>query len=161
MRALAFYLASVVAVNLLFTFVPMVELPWGDRWSVGSLLVGATFILRDHAQEAVGAGVWKASVVGALISALFNPGLALWSGVAFLVSELLDQLVYTALFGRPFHVRVRASHAVGVVVDSLIFLAGISQLTLTMLVVMLASKSVALFFVGRRRAATGVAVQIQ
>lgn len=63
-----------------------------------------------------------AILAGALLSAALNTSLALASGLAFLLSEMLDLLVYTPLQRRNLVGAVVASNLVGVVVDSLVFL---------------------------------------
>jgi uncharacterized PurR-regulated membrane protein YhhQ (DUF165 family) len=72
----------------------------GRAWSVGAMLVGAA------------------------VSYLVAPNLALASAVAFLLSETADLFVYTPLIrsGRIIWA-VMASSTVGLVVDSIVFLA--------------------------------------
>jgi uncharacterized PurR-regulated membrane protein YhhQ (DUF165 family) len=80
--------------------------------------------LRDLVQRRLGPA-WSvnAVVAGAALSAfLAPPELVIASGVAFLFSELADFLVYTPLQQRRFVLAVIASSAVGLVVDSLLFL---------------------------------------
>ena len=62
-------------------------------------------------------------ITGTLLSIVVSSGrLALASGVAFAVSESLDFAVYTPLERRGFARAVIASNAVGLVVDSVLFL---------------------------------------
>jgi uncharacterized PurR-regulated membrane protein YhhQ (DUF165 family) len=63
-----------------------------------------------------------AILTGAALSALVSPQFALASGVAFLASELLDMLVYTPIRRRNWAAAILASNAVGLVVDSALFL---------------------------------------
>jgi len=63
-----------------------------------------------------------AIVAGTLLSAGVSPRLALASGSAFLLSELVDFAVYTPLQRRRFVLAVVASGVVGSVVDSVVFL---------------------------------------
>jgi uncharacterized PurR-regulated membrane protein YhhQ (DUF165 family) len=60
--------------------------------------------------------------VGAGLSALVSPALAVASGVAFLVSEAADFAVYTPLRRRSWDAAVWASGLVGSLVDSVLFL---------------------------------------
>jgi uncharacterized PurR-regulated membrane protein YhhQ (DUF165 family) len=61
--------------------------------------------------------------VGAALSAAIAPAaLALASGIAFLMSEFADLAVYTPLARRRLVAAVAASGAVGLVVDSIVFL---------------------------------------
>jgi queuosine precursor transporter len=91
----------------------------------GVLWVGAALALRDMVQEALGRR-WAITgiLVGAALSWLVAaPGLALASGVAFLLSEAADFAAYTPL--RERHLRwqaVLASGAAGSLVDSAVFL---------------------------------------
>lgn len=88
------------------------------------LVVGLAFVLRDLVQRRLGFG-WAAGavVVGAGLSAfLAPPSLVIASGVAFLIAEMADLLVYTPLQRRRLVLAVFASSIVGLVVDSMIFL---------------------------------------
>lgn len=124
MIALLLYLASIVAANwAIVTFGP-VPVGFGLLAPAGVYFVGVTFTLRDVVQEQVGRrGVWGAVCAGALLSALINPALALASGAAFLLSESADMLVYTPLRRRNLVAAVLLSNTVGLVVDSVCFLA--------------------------------------
>ena len=64
-----------------------------------------------------------AIVAGAALSAVLSPQLALASGIAFLVSELADFAVYTPLRQRNWLLAVGLSNTVGLVADSVLFLA--------------------------------------
>lgn len=88
------------------------------------LVVGLAFVLRDLVQRRLGVGFAAIAVlVGAGLSALLAPpSLVIASGVAFLVSEFADLAVYTPLQKRRLVVAVVASSAVGLIVDSIIFL---------------------------------------
>ncbi len=89
----------------------------------GVLAIGIGFTLRDLVQRRLGIRVTVLAVVaGALLSAALDTSLALASGVAFLLAETLDLFVYTPLQRRRLVAAVVASNAVGVVVDSLVFL---------------------------------------
>ncbi len=64
----------------------------------GVLAIGVGFTLRDLVQRRLGVKVAiVAIVVGTLLSAALDPSLALASGVAFLLAETLDLVVYTPL----------------------------------------------------------------
>ena len=90
----------------------------------GVLMIGLALVLRDLVQRRLGVGMaFFAILVGAAISyGLAPPALVLASAVAFLVSELADLAVYTPLQKRNLMLAVLASGAVGLVLDSLIFL---------------------------------------
>jgi uncharacterized PurR-regulated membrane protein YhhQ (DUF165 family) len=90
----------------------------------GVLMIGIALVLRDLVQRRLGV-VYSASavVIGAVLSALVAPpSLVLASGVAFLLSEFADLAVYTPLERRGLVAAVVASSAIGLVVDSVIFL---------------------------------------
>lgn len=90
----------------------------------GVLVVGVALVLRDFVHRTMGARVALACIVaGAAMSAGFAPtALALASGAAFLLSELVDFAVYAPLASRRFLLAVVASSCVGLVVDSAVFL---------------------------------------
>ena len=89
----------------------------------GVLAIGIGFTLRDLVQRRLGlAWTFGGIAIGALLSALLSPALALASGVAFLLSELLDLFVYTPLQRRNLYVAVIGSNIVGLIVDSAVFL---------------------------------------
>ena len=90
----------------------------------GVLMVGAALVLRDLVQRRLGIefGV-GAIIVGAVISAGIAPtSLVLASAAAFLLSEFADFAVYTPLARKRLVLAVVASSAVGLVVDSIVFL---------------------------------------
>lgn len=90
----------------------------------GVLMVGLALVLRDMVQRRL--GIWAgafAVLVGAAISAtLAPPALVMASALAFLFSEAADMAVFTPLQKRGLILAVVASSAVGLVVDSVIFL---------------------------------------
>lgn len=90
----------------------------------GVLMVGLALVLRDLVQRRLGkAWTLGAVLAGAVLSALLAPpALVVASGLAFLVSELADFAVYTPLQRRGLVLAVVASSAIGLVVDSILFL---------------------------------------
>lgn len=89
----------------------------------GVLAVGLAFTLRDLVQRRLGVAWSVAAVVGgAALTAILDPRLALASGAAFLISELLDLAVYTPLQRRHLTAAVLASNLVGLSIDSMVFL---------------------------------------
>jgi uncharacterized PurR-regulated membrane protein YhhQ (DUF165 family) len=90
----------------------------------GVVMVGLALVLRDLVQRRLGIKIAALGILfGALLSALFAPKeLVLASATAFLLSETADLLVYTPLQRRGLMLAVAASSAVGLVVDSVIFL---------------------------------------
>ena len=90
----------------------------------GVLMIGAALVLRDLVQRRLGVEFGIGAIVaGAAISAgIAPPSLVLASATAFLLSEFADFLVYTPLARRRLVLAVIASSAVGLVVDSIVFL---------------------------------------
>jgi uncharacterized PurR-regulated membrane protein YhhQ (DUF165 family) len=90
----------------------------------GVLMIGLALVLRDLVQRRLGVGFSAAAVLaGAALSAfLAPPALVLASAVAFLLSEFADLAVYTPLQRRRLVLAVLASGAVGLLVDSIVFL---------------------------------------
>lgn len=125
--SLAGYIATIFAANWLITRFGVVDVapgPWVLMAPAGVYAVGAALVLRDLAHET--AGLWwvlAAIAVGIALSALVaSPGLVLASAVAFGLSELLDLAVYTPLRDRGWTLAALVSSAVGLVVDSVVFL---------------------------------------
>jgi queuosine precursor transporter len=90
----------------------------------GVMMVGVALVLRDLVQRRL--GLWwsvGAIAAGAALSASFAPrALVVASAAAFLLSELMDLLVYTPLQRRGFVLATVASSVAGLVVDSVVFL---------------------------------------
>ena len=90
----------------------------------GVLMIGVALVLRDLVQRRLGVAYSAGAVlVGAVLSSLYAPpALVLASAAAFLLSELADMAVYTPMARRRLVTAVAASSAVGLVVDSIVFL---------------------------------------
>lgn len=140
--AVLFYIASVVIVNLGFSYVPMVDTPVG-LLSPMAFIVGGTFVIRDFAQRKAGHWVLAAMAIGLVLSYLMaNPFVAIASAVAFGTAELVDYAFYS--FTRlPFHKRVLWSSVVSTPIDTGVFLLGINGFTVGTFVLMVLSKLVA------------------
>jgi hypothetical protein len=131
---LLLYLASIVVANVVTArFAP---LEFGlFLVPAGSVFIGATFILRDFVQQAIGRTRTYGAICGAmLLSAATSWGLGdtLWitaaSAVTFLVSESTDTEIYSRL-RLPMAWRVLYSGFAGGVIDSVLFvLIGLSPL---------------------------------
>jgi hypothetical protein len=121
------YIATIFAANWLITRYGVVDVapgPWVLMAPAGVYAVGAALVLRDLAHDT--AGIWwvlAAIAAGIALSALVaSPGLVLASAAAFGLSELLDLGVYTPLRDRGWTLAALTSSAVGLVVDSVVFL---------------------------------------
>lgn len=120
---LAAYIATIFAANWSIQTFGLVPVGFGLMAPAGVYFVGLAFTFRDLAQESVGRRwIVGAIFIGAALSAIVSPAFALASGVAFLASELADFAVYTPLRQRGWLRAVAASNAVGLVVDSALFL---------------------------------------
>lgn len=115
--AAAIYLAAIVGTNVSFTIAGPVLATF--------ILAGLTMVARDFVHEFFGrARTAILVIVGAGISALLaSPAVALASGVAFVLAELLDLAVYDAMRRRTPIGAVALSGIVGSIVDSAVFLA--------------------------------------
>src|SRR4029077_3362348 len=88
------------------------------------IMAGAALVLRDLVQRRLGVAASSLAIlVGAVLSALVAPpSLVIASAAAFLLSEFADLAVYTPLARRGLITAVVASSAMGLVVDSVVFL---------------------------------------
>lgn len=122
-RWLVAYIATIFAANWAITTFGVVPVGFGLLAPAGVYFAGLAFTFRDLTQDQLGRR-WTigAIVLGAALSALVSPQFALASGLAFLVSESLDMLVYTPLRERHWLGAVAASNVVGFAADSVLFL---------------------------------------
>lgn len=120
---IAAYIATIFAANWAIQTFGVVPVGFGLMAPAGVYFVGAAFTFRDLAQESVGRRwIIAAIVIGAGLSAIVSPQFALASGVAFLLSEIADFAVYTPMRERGWLRAVALSNAVGLFVDSALFL---------------------------------------
>jgi len=118
------YIGTIFGANWLITHVGIVPVGFGLYAPAGVYMAGLAFTCRDLTQDALGrAWTFGAILVGAALSAFVSPQLALASGTAFLLSELADFAVYTPLRERHWLGAVALSNTVGLVIDSVLFLA--------------------------------------
>jgi uncharacterized PurR-regulated membrane protein YhhQ (DUF165 family) len=119
----ALYIASIFLANWMIVTFGLVPVGFGLLAPAGVYAAGLAFTARDLLQDALGKRwVAGAVLVGAALSALVSPQFALASGGAFLVSEFADFVVYTPLRRRDWVAAVAVSNAVGLVIDSALFL---------------------------------------
>ena len=132
MAWLILYIGTIFAANWAIgnigTCVPdgpcLIPVGFGLMAPSGVLFIGLSLAARDAVQERKGRW-WSVGgiLVGAGLSAILSPALALASGTAFLLSELADFGVYTPLRARGWTpIAVGASGIVGGLLDSAIFL---------------------------------------
>lgn len=122
--ALSAYLAVAVGANVATSRYGFVPVGFGLLATAGTYCAGAALFVRDLVQDAAGRWVvLGALAVAAVLSAvLATPALAVASGVAFGVAELLDLIVYTPLRRRGWVRAVVASNVVGGIADTFLFL---------------------------------------
>ena len=134
LAAFACFLASIPLANWMILHVGTVCMPQGACLvpvapgllaPSGVLTVGVALVLRDLVQRCLGLTWGLAAIaIGTVLSALVAPSaLVIASGSAFALSELVDFAVYTPLQRRQLTLAVVASSIVGLVVDSVVFLA--------------------------------------
>jgi uncharacterized PurR-regulated membrane protein YhhQ (DUF165 family) len=156
---LAGYIAVIVLANWAISTFGIVPVGFGLAAPAGVYFAGLAFTLRDLVQEQLGR-TWTvvAIVVGAGVSAMISPQFALASGLAFLLSELADFMVYTPLRHRNWLAAVALSNTVGLLADSALFL-GLAFGSMEFLAGQIAGKlwmtvlAVALLWAWRRRMA--------
>jgi len=129
----AAFLASIPLANWMIGHVGTVCVPQGPclvpvapglMAPSGVATVGFALVLRDMVQRCLGTAWGLAAVLaGTLASAaLADPHVVAASALGFLISEFSDFAVYTPLQRRGLVRAVVASSAVGLVVDSVVFL---------------------------------------
>jgi len=120
---LAGYSAIIAAANWASTLWPAVMVA-SLQIPAGAFFAGLAFTVRDLLQEAVGTRTTLLAItLGAALSGLVaTPRIALASAAAFAVSELADFAIYSALRHRNRIGAVGLSNALGLLVDSLLFL---------------------------------------
>lgn len=117
------FLLCIVGANWAIETFGLVPVGFGLMAPAGVYFAGLTFTFRDLAHDRLGRGwVFVAILVGAGLSYIISPAFAIASGVAFLVSETADLLIYSPLRRRTWLGAVVASNTVGLVVDSALFL---------------------------------------
>jgi uncharacterized PurR-regulated membrane protein YhhQ (DUF165 family) len=160
----AAFIGCIVGANWALSTFGLVPVGFGLVAPAGVFFAGLSFGVRDAVQE-VGGRAWTVGliVVGAALSALIDPQLALASGTAFLLGELADLCVYSPLRERAWMGAVVASNAVGSIVDSVVFLSlagfgvtvtGVAGLVWGKLLMTVPAIAVVWFARNRRAAAT-------
>ena len=116
------YILAIVAANAAITVWGLV--PVGPFIvPAGTFFAGLCFGLRDGLHRARGRR-WTvlAILIGALLSSILSPALALASGVAFLLSETIDLVVYEHLEPRGWTAAIWGSNIAGGLADTAVFL---------------------------------------
>ncbi|MCI5050206.1 MAG: VUT family protein [Rickettsiales bacterium] len=118
------YILTIPAVNLYFAYLPFIQLPDGGQWAPVSVVTGLILVFRDFTQRDIGHHVLIALAIGLGITiAMAGPAIALASGTAFLVSELVDWAIYS-FTKKPLSERIMLSSLVAAPLDTTVFLLG-------------------------------------
>lgn len=122
--ALLTYVTTIVAANWATATFGLVSLGFGLVVTAGTFMAGFALIARDWVQLTNRRRVlFGAILAGSAVSAVTStPQLAVASGVAFLVSELIDTAVFTPLRDRSLPVAVIMSSLIAAPVDTVLFL---------------------------------------
>jgi uncharacterized PurR-regulated membrane protein YhhQ (DUF165 family) len=127
LRATLLYVALIPFINWSFTWAPQLPIPDTAWWSgvafnPVTIMTGLALVVRDFAQREIGHRVLFAMAVAlALTVVLAGPELALASGVAFAISELVDWALFTFTKYR-LSTRIWLSSLLAAPVDSAVFL---------------------------------------
>jgi len=123
------YVALIPFVNWSFTWAPNIELFGNWAFNPVTIVTGLVLVVRDFAQREVGHKVLIAMVIALGLTVLLaGPRLALASGAAFAISELVDWSLFTFTKMR-LSSRVFLSSLIAAPIDSVVFLAGAGFLT--------------------------------
>ena len=118
------YLLLIPFLNWAFSWAPIWELPGGGSWTPFSVLPGLVLVVRDFAQREIGHRVLYLLLIGTVLSYFMAaPEIAIASGVAFLISELIDWAIYT-FTGKPLSQRIFYSSLLAAPIDTLLFFYG-------------------------------------
>jgi len=117
-----FYILLIPFINWSFTWAPMWEFLPSWSFNPVTIVTGLVLVFRDFAQREVGHKVLLAMLVGLVLTYATSGGeLAFASGLAFLISELVDWAMYTFTKYR-LSTRVLLSSALAAPIDTTTFL---------------------------------------
>ncbi|WP_371398348.1 VUT family protein [Fretibacter rubidus] len=122
------YILLIPFINWSFTWAPMVELPGLVGWAFNPVTVvtGLVLVVRDFAQREIGHEVLIAMFLALFLTYVTSGAeLALASGAAFLISELIDYAMFTFTKYK-LSTRVLLSSAIAAPIDTTAFLYGAS-----------------------------------
>ena len=122
------YILLIPFINWSFTWAPMVQLPGLAAWAFNpvTIVTGLVLVVRDFAQREIGHEVLIAMGLALFLTYVTSGGaLALASGAAFLISELVDYAMFTFTKYK-LSTRVLLSSAIAAPIDTTAFLYGAS-----------------------------------
>ena len=118
------YVLLIPFINWSFTWAPLWEVLPGWAFNPVTIVTGLVLVVRDFAQREVGHYVLIAMAIALGLTALAaGPELALASGGAFAIAELVDWALFTFTKYR-LSTRVLLSSAIAAPLDTTIFLYG-------------------------------------
>ena len=118
------YLLLIPFLNWAFSWAPIWDLPDGGSWTPFSILPGLVLVVRDFAQREIGNRVLWLLIIGTGLSYFMAaPAIAIASGVAFMVSELIDWAIYS-FTKKPLSQRIFYSSLVAAPIDTVLFFYG-------------------------------------
>lgn len=118
------YILLIPFINWSFTWAPMWEVLPGWAFNPVTIVTGLVLVVRDFAQREIGHEVLIAMVIALILTAIFAGGeLAIASGLAFAISEIVDWALFTFSKLR-LSTRVLLSSALAAPLDTTIFLYG-------------------------------------
>ena len=120
------YILLIPFINWSFTWAPMWEVLPGWAFNPVTIVTGLVLVVRDFAQREIGHEVLIAMAVALGLTYATSGGeLALASGAAFAISEIVDWMLFTFTKYR-LSTRVLLSSALAAPIDTTVFLYGAS-----------------------------------
>ncbi len=120
------YILLIPFINWSFTWAPMWELLPGWAFNPVTIVTGLVLVVRDFAQREIGHEVLIAMAIAIGLTFVTSGGeLAIASGAAFAISEIVDWLLFTFTKYR-LSTRVLLSSALAAPIDTSVFLYGAS-----------------------------------
>ena len=120
----AVYVLLIPLINWSFTWAPMWEVLPGWAFNPVTIITGLVLVVRDFAQREIGHKVLIAMAIALVLTAFAaGPELALASGAAFAIAEMVDWALFTFTKYR-LSTRVLLSSAIAAPLDTTIFLYG-------------------------------------
>ncbi len=133
-------MALIPFVNWSFTWAPNIELFGSWAFNPVTIITGLVLVVRDFAQREIGHKVLIAMMIALAITVvLAGPKLALASGAAFAISELVDWILFTFTRFR-LSTRVFLSSLIAAPIDSVVFLAGAGFFTIANVIMSITGK---------------------
>jgi len=118
------YVALIPFINWTFTWAPMWEVLPGWAFNPVTIITGLVLVVRDFAQREIGHWVLLAMAIALVLTAFAaGPELALASGGAFAIAEMVDWALFTFTKYK-LSTRILLSSAIAAPLDTTLFLYG-------------------------------------